>query len=242
MADVFLTEENLNRMPFSLEAEQSVLGAIIIDPEKIRDVANSISADDFYLEQHKAIYEAMRELYLSNNTIDVVTLIDELVKTGTYDDAGGKNYVAILAQSVPSIANLPDYLRMLQKAKGSKMTRLLYPKTTVSSNRALQFIGTDGSIYSCSAGKSLITVDEFGQVMPCRRMPIICGKLPYDRLEDIYFEHEVFAALRGKNIPQSCRGCSYRDRCGGGARCQAYAVNGSFFTADPACSLVQTNK
>jgi len=114
MADVFLTEENLNRMPFSLEAEQSVLGAIILDPEKIRDVANVIHAEDFYLEQHRAIYEAMRELFLSNNTIDVVTLIDELVKSGTYDDAGGKNYVALLAQSVPSIANLPDYLRIIK--------------------------------------------------------------------------------------------------------------------------------
>ena len=114
MADVFLTEENLNRMPFSLEAEQSVLGAIILDPEKIREVANVIHEDDFYLEQHRAIYAAMRELFLSNNTIDVVTLIDELVKSGTYDDAGGKNYVAILAQSVPSIANLPDYLRIIK--------------------------------------------------------------------------------------------------------------------------------
>lgn len=114
MADVFLTEENLNRMPFSLEAEQSVLGAIILDPEKIREVANVIHAEDFYLEQHRAIYEAMRELFLSNNTIDIVTLIDELVKSGTYDDAGGKNYVAILAQSVPSIANLPDYLRIIK--------------------------------------------------------------------------------------------------------------------------------
>ena len=114
MADVFLTEENINRMPYSLEAEQSVLGAIILDPDKIREVANAIHAEDFYLEQHRAIYEAMRELFLSNNTIDVITLIDELVKSGTYDDAGGKNYVALLAQSVPSLANLPDYLRIIK--------------------------------------------------------------------------------------------------------------------------------
>ena len=64
MADVFLTEENLNKVPFSLEAEQSVLGAIILDPDKIREVANAIHAEDFYLEQHRAIYEAMRELFL----------------------------------------------------------------------------------------------------------------------------------------------------------------------------------
>ena len=134
MADVFLTEETLNRMPFSLEAEQSVLGAIILDPDKIREVANAIHEEDFYLEQHRAIYAAMRELFLSNNTIDVVTLIDELVKSGTYDEAGGKNYVALLAQSVPSISNLPDYLRIIKdkallrrliEASG-EITRLAY--------------------------------------------------------------------------------------------------------------------
>lgn len=134
MADVFLTEENLNRMPFSLEAEQSVLGAIILDPEKIREVANAIHAEDFYLEQHKVIYDAMREMFLSNNTIDVVTLIDELVKSGTYDDAGGKSYVALLAQSVPSMANLPDYLRIIKEKAllrklieaSSEISRLAY--------------------------------------------------------------------------------------------------------------------
>ena len=114
MADLFIQDENLRQMPFSLEAEQSVLGAIILDPDKIREVANVINADDFYLEQHKKIYEAMRELFLANNTIDVITLIDELTKSGTYDDAGGKNYVALLAQSVPSLANLPDYLRIIK--------------------------------------------------------------------------------------------------------------------------------
>ncbi len=151
MADVFLTDENLNRMPFSLEAEQSVLGAIILDPNKIREVANVIHAEDFYLEQHKAIYEALRELFLTNNKIDVVTLIEELVKSGTYDDAGGKNYVALLAQSVPSMANLPDYLRIIKdkallrkliEASG-EISRLAYSaegETTDILDRAEQLI------------------------------------------------------------------------------------------------------
>lgn len=115
MADIFLTDEPTGKMPFSLEAEQSVLGAIILDPDKIRDVANVIKPEDFYYEHHRVIYEAMRNLFLDNNTIDAVTLADELVKSGTYDDAGGKSYVALLAQSVPSISNLPDYLRIIRE-------------------------------------------------------------------------------------------------------------------------------
>ena len=114
MADLYLTEENLNKMPFSLEAEQSVLGAVLLDPDKFREVANVIKSDDFYHEHHRVIYEAMRELFLANNTIDAVTLVDELVRSGTYDDAGGKSYIALLAQTVPSISNLPDYLRIIK--------------------------------------------------------------------------------------------------------------------------------
>lgn len=114
MADIYLTDEPAGKLPFSLEAEQSVLGAILLDPDCIRDVANAIKTEDFYHEHHKVIYEAMRELFLDNNTIDVVTLIDELVRSGTYDEAGGRSYIALLAQSVPSIANLPDYLRIIR--------------------------------------------------------------------------------------------------------------------------------
>ncbi len=115
MADLYTSDEVLRKMPYSLEAEQSVLGTIILDPDKIREVANSLRSEEFYLEQHRVIYEAMRELFISSSTIDVITLVDELVKSGTYDDAGGKNYVSLLAQSVPSISNLNDYIKIIRE-------------------------------------------------------------------------------------------------------------------------------
>ena len=132
---------------------------------------------------------------------------------------------------------LPAYLKAIKKAQGTWLTKLLFPKTQVTSNRALQFLGTEGNIYSCSAGKSLITVDEFGQVMPCRRMPIPCGNIADNRLEDIYFEHEVFNALRSNSIPKDCGSCKFAYRCRGGAKCQAYAASGSFRKADPSCPM-----
>ena len=134
-------------------------------------------------------------------------------------------------------ALLPDYLKVLRKAQGTWLTRLLYPKTRVTANRALQFQGADGTIYSCSAGRSLITVDEFGRVMPCRRMPILCGSILEDTLEHIYFENETFRALRQQQIPKACAGCVYHYYCQGGARCQAHAAYGNFCKADPACPL-----
>ena len=77
------------KMPVSIEAEQSVLGSILINPESFDKIASLITADDFYLEEHKNIFETMKELYKRNREIDPVTLIDALVRDGVYDKAGG---------------------------------------------------------------------------------------------------------------------------------------------------------
>ena len=127
-----------------------------------------------------------------------------------------------------------EYLKMLKKAQGGFLKKLLYPKTQVTLNRALQFMG-GGNIYSCSAGNSLITVDEFGNVMPCRRMPVICGNVFDTDLEDIYFKNEFLKSLRIKSIPEKCGKCVYKYHCRGGAKCQSYARYGDFRKKDPGC-------
>ncbi|MGN1121118.1 MAG: replicative DNA helicase, partial [Eubacteriales bacterium] len=115
MSELLLSEENLRKMPFSMEAEQSVLGTIILDPEKLNDIAAVLRADDFYLEQHERIYEAMRDIFARADAhLDEVTLLEELVANGTLDEAGGKSYITVLAQSVPSVANLSDYVRIIK--------------------------------------------------------------------------------------------------------------------------------
>lgn len=138
-------------------------------------------------------------------------------------------------------AEMPLYLKNIKKARGGRITSLLYPKTQVAANRALQFLCV-GDTYSCSAAKSLITVDEFGNIMPCRRMPIPCGDVLTEGLCKVYFENETFIALREERTPKECGNCIYRSFCGGGARCQSYAVYGSFYRADPACFLKEGKK
>ena len=132
---------------------------------------------------------------------------------------------------------LTDYIRTLKKAGGGFVKRLFFPKTQVAMNRALQFLESKGGIYSCSAGDSLITVDEFGRIMPCRRRPIICGDVFSSSLEGVYFNDPTFRELRKKTIPQECGECFYKLLCRGGAKCQSYAVYGSYKKADPACPL-----
>ncbi len=129
---------------------------------------------------------------------------------------------------------LKDYVKTMKKAKGGFFMQKLFPKTEISMNRALQFMG-GGAFYSCSAGDSLITVDEFGNMMPCRRMPIVCGNIFDDTMENVYFNHKVFRALRMPHIPEACRECDMSVLCRGGAKCQSYARYGDWKREDPGC-------
>jgi len=110
-------EDALGRkLPFSLEAEQSVLGSVLIDPETFNDIAPILKSEDFYTSDHREIYLAMQDLYLQNRTIDVVTLIDMLVARGVYDTGDqGRAYIKIIAEMVPSAANVKDYARIVHE-------------------------------------------------------------------------------------------------------------------------------
>lgn len=131
--------------------------------------------------------------------------------------------------------DIPAYLRYLQKAQGNQITKVLHPKTEVILSRSLQFLNTGCSVYSCAAGKSLITVDEFGNIMPCRRMPIICHDVFSSTLEKVYFSDPVLLDLRKETIPKECTCCEYSLLCMGGAKCQSFAQTGDYKNADPAC-------
>ncbi len=103
------------QLPFSLEAEQAVLGSILIDPENFKEISSFLYTDDFYIEEHKNIYSAMRTLSLDKNrTIDVVTLINALVENGVYDETSGKEYIKKICEMVPTSANLVDYANIVK--------------------------------------------------------------------------------------------------------------------------------
>ncbi len=97
-----------------MPAEQSLLGAILIDPATLTEVAAVMKAEDFYLEEHRQIYLAMQELFLANREIDVVTLIDRLVTNGVYDKSGGEDYLRTLSEAVPDALNVKDYARIIK--------------------------------------------------------------------------------------------------------------------------------
>lgn len=110
-----MNDELTRKLPFSLIAEQSLLGAILIDPEAIREVADLVTLDDFYIDEHRQIYLAMRELFLTDNDIDIVTLIDALVRRGIYNRSGGEDYIHTIGEVVPGSHNIKDYARIVKE-------------------------------------------------------------------------------------------------------------------------------
>jgi replicative DNA helicase len=110
-----MTDEFARKLPFSMIAEQSLLGSVLIDPQSLNEVVEIITADDFYLTEHTQIFTAMRELFLVNKEIDVVTLIDTLVTKGIYDKSGGEDYIRTLYQAVPNSLNVKDYATIVKQ-------------------------------------------------------------------------------------------------------------------------------
>ena len=125
-----MQNELIKRLPFSMPAEQSLLGAILIDPVSITQVADLLNSEDFYLEEHKQIYLAMQELFMANSEIDVVTLIDMLVTKGVYNKSGGEDYIRTLTDAVPDALNIKDYARIVKEK--SVLRQLIAACTEIS--------------------------------------------------------------------------------------------------------------
>lgn len=103
--------------PQNIEAEQSVLGSLLMDKDAIIKVADILRTDDFYREDHATIYGCILKLFEKRKPIDVVTLTDELEKEKKLKDVGGASYLATLVNSVPTSAHVTTYAGIVhQKA------------------------------------------------------------------------------------------------------------------------------
>lgn len=102
--------------PYSIEAEQSVLGAVIIDQTCISTIIEYINAESFYRPQHGEIFSCMMKMFASGNSIDFITLLDEVVNEKIFDSPeDAKIYLAQLAEIVPTTANVESYAMIVQE-------------------------------------------------------------------------------------------------------------------------------
>src|SRR3712207_6349346 len=101
--------------PQNLDAEESVLGAMMLSPGAIGAVSEILDAGDFYRESHAKIYRAAVALYARGEPVDAITLVDELEERGELDAVGGRVRVHELAALVPAAANAAHYARIVRE-------------------------------------------------------------------------------------------------------------------------------
>ncbi|HJG07214.1 MAG TPA: replicative DNA helicase, partial [Megamonas hypermegale] len=104
----------IDRMPpQNIEAEQAVLGAMLISKEAIAEAAQILSPNDFYREAHRIVYETMLDLSNKNQAVDNLTVIEQLNKSAQLEKVGGIAFVTALANTVPTAANVIFYAKIV---------------------------------------------------------------------------------------------------------------------------------
>ena len=166
-----MDEELLYRqMPHSLEAEQAVLGSMLIDANCIKDVMEKLRPEDFYLRQNREVFETIYSMFLYSRPIDALTVVGEMEKNGTYDDATTRAYLAELMEVTPTSANVLEYadivldkalLRAVATAAG-EITALVQDgsggaKTVLES--------AEQKIYAVRRGRSAQDMERIGPVL-----------------------------------------------------------------------------
>lgn len=117
--------------PHNLDAEQSVLGALLIEPGSLYRVAKFLQPEDFYLEAHRMVYQAILDLDDAGRPVDLLTVTEYLRKKGELDKIGGAAYVAALAEIVPTAAHIEYYAHIVEEK--ALLRRLIDLATRLSS-------------------------------------------------------------------------------------------------------------
>ena len=119
----------MRSLPQSLEAEQSVIGSMIIDKSAIAKSLEKLNDEDFYRDGHKVIFKAIREMFSQDMAVDLVTLLEYLKSTDNLDKAGGVTYISEISSSVITTANLEAYIKIVEDK--SLLRKLIKSSTAI---------------------------------------------------------------------------------------------------------------
>ena len=104
----------LRQLPHSVEAEQAVLGSMLIDPRCVSEVIDKLRPDDFYIRQNKEIYETIYSMFNYSLTIDPVTVLENMKQNGYYDENQSRGYILQLMDTTPTAANVGEYIEIIK--------------------------------------------------------------------------------------------------------------------------------
>lgn len=143
-------------LPHNLEAERSILGAILLDNHALNTAIEKLRSEDFFLEQHRRIFERMIQLGEKQQAIDLVTLSEDLGRRGELEAAGGAAYVSQLSDGLPRITNVEHYARIV---KEKAVLRSLIHSTAAIQEQALA-AGDDADIILDRAESAIFLLAE----------------------------------------------------------------------------------
>ena len=190
------------QMPYSIEAEQAVLGSMLIDPQKVPDVVELLKSEDFYMESNRILYEAINRMFLESRSVDPVTVLDE-VKAMGYREKLPRDYVLQLVELTPHSANALDYARIVRSK---------------SLLRELQQVGSDIIELTRSEEDDADTVADLAEqkVYAVRQGREIQGFTPLNTaIQEVYAKLDDLAT-RGGELPGLPTGFSMLDQYIGG--------------------------
>ncbi|MBI6872856.1 replicative DNA helicase [Clostridium aciditolerans] len=160
----------LRSMPHSIEAEQSVIGSMIVDKTSIAEAMEVLKTEDFYKDSHKAIFNAILDLYQKDIAVDIITLTEHLKSTDKLEAAGGITYISELSGSVISTANVQSYIKIVSDK--SILRKLIRASTKIieeSYNNQDDVLRTmdlaEKEIFNLSNGKSTSDFEPMSVVL-----------------------------------------------------------------------------
>jgi replicative DNA helicase len=174
--------------PQNLEAEQSVLGSLLIDRDAIIQVAPILKYEDFYQPSHGTIYQAITELYTRQEPTDVITLTDELARRDKLDLVGGASYLTSLVSVVPTAVHVEYYARIVERT--ATLRRLIDAGTRVVSIAFRDAVETQEALNE--AEQAIFEVSQ-------NRVPR--GFLPMREVLDGLFDQMSDDSLRAQGVP-----------------------------------------
>jgi replicative DNA helicase len=174
--------------PQNLDAEQSVIGSLLIDRDAIIQIAPFLKADDFYHTANGAIYAAISRLYERAEPTDVVTLTDELTRESRLDEVGGVSYLTSLVSAVPTAVHVEYYARIVERT--ATLRRLIDAGTKVVGIAFREGIDTDEAIDE--AERAIFEVSE-------NRVPR--GFLPISNLLEELYDQLIEGGGRVGGVP-----------------------------------------
>jgi replicative DNA helicase len=156
--------------PQNIEAEESILSAILIDNSSLIDILEALSAEDFYKTSHKVIFSAIETLYAKSEPVDLVTLSNILKEKGEIEKIGGATYLARLVDAVPMAVNPRHYARIIRE---KAILRRLIEQSNCISNRCFEDRGevesviefAQSAIFEISEGKTSQAFSPLGQII-----------------------------------------------------------------------------